>query len=42
MANLKFFVATSLNSKGLHLIYALLAILAMALACGAPDGFGGF
>ncbi len=41
MSNLKLFVANHMNANMLRLLYVLLAILAMALAGGAPDGFGG-
>ena len=37
----KLFAAKYLNSTTLRVIYILLALLALALAGGAPDGLGG-
>ncbi len=41
MDNLKLFAAKYSNSVTLRVLYILLALLAMALAAGAPVGFGG-
>ena len=41
MTNAKLFAIKYLNSTTLRLVYILLALLALALAGGAPDGFGG-
>ncbi len=41
MKNWKLFAAKYANPTTLRVIYVLLAILAMALAGGAPDAFGG-
>ena len=41
MTNVKLFAAKYLNSTTLRLIYILVALLAMALAGGAPDDLGG-
>jgi hypothetical protein len=41
MTNAKLFAIKYLNSTTLRLIYILLALLALALAGGAPDGMGG-
>ena len=37
----KLFAAKYLNATTLRVIYILLALLALALSAGAPDGFGG-
>ena len=41
MTNVKLFAIRYMNSTTLRLIYILLALLALALAGGAPDGLGG-
>ena len=41
MTNAKLFAIKYLNSTTMRLIYILLALLALALAGGAPDGMGG-
>jgi hypothetical protein len=41
MTNAKLFAIKYLNSTTLRLIYILFALLALALAGGAPDGMGG-
>jgi hypothetical protein len=41
MTNAKLFIAKYLNSTTLRLIYILLALLALALAGGAPDDMSG-
>jgi len=41
MTNAKLFATKYLNSTTLRLIYFLLALLALAIAGGAPDGYGG-
>jgi hypothetical protein len=41
MTNAKLFAMKYLNPTTLRLIYILLALLALALAGGAPDGLGG-
>jgi hypothetical protein len=40
MKNLKLQVAKFVNPTALRVLYILLALLALALAGGAPDGFG--
>jgi hypothetical protein len=42
MTNVKLFAIKRLNATTLRLIYILLALLALVLAGGAPDGMGGF
>lgn len=41
MTNMKLFAIKYFNSTTLRLIYILLALLALALAGGAPDGMSG-
>ena len=41
MTNAKLFAIRYLNSTTLRFIYILLALLALALAGGAPDDMGG-
>lgn len=41
MKGLKLFAANFSNPMLLRVLYVLLALLAMALAGGAPDAFGG-
>ncbi len=41
MKNLKLFAANFSSPVLVRVLYVLLAILAMALAGGAPDAFGG-
>ncbi len=41
MKNWKLTVAKFSNPTTLRVLYILLALLAMALASGAPDSFGG-
>lgn len=41
MDNLKLFAAKYSNSVTLRVLYILLALLAMALAAGAPSSYGG-
>ena len=41
MDNLKLFAAKYSNPVALRVLYILLGLLAMALAAGAPVGFGG-
>jgi len=41
MTNAKLFAIKYFNSTTLRLIYILLALLALALAGGAPDGYSG-
>jgi hypothetical protein len=41
MTNAKLFAIKYLNSTTLRLVYVLLALLALAIAGGAPDGMGG-
>ncbi len=40
MSNFKLFAGKIADPKSMRVIYVLLALLAMALAGGAPDGFG--
>ncbi len=40
MKNLKLFATKHVNATTLRVFYILLALLAMALAGGAPDSFG--
>ncbi len=42
MKNWKLTVAKFSNPTALRVLYILLALLAMAIAGGAPDGYGGF
>lgn len=42
MKSWKLTAAKFSNPTALRVLYILLALLAMALAGGAPDGFGGF
>ncbi len=42
MKNLKLFVANNANPTALRVLYILVALLALALAGGAPDAFGGY
>jgi hypothetical protein len=41
MSKLRLFAAQYANPTTLRMVFLLLAILAMALAAGAPDAFGG-
>ena len=41
MSSLKLFAAKYANPTTLRMVFLLLAILAMALAAGAPDAVGG-
>jgi len=41
MTNARLFAAKYLNSTTLRLLYILMALLALALAGGAPDGYSG-
>ena len=38
---MKYFMIKHLNPTTLRVLYVLLTLLAMALAAGAPDAFGG-
>lgn len=38
---MKNFTAKYVNPSTVRVLYVLLTLLAMALAAGAPDGFGG-
>ncbi len=42
MKNWKLTAAKFSNPTALRVLYILLALLAMAIAGGAPDGYGGF
>lgn len=42
MKNWKLTAAKFLNPTALRVLYILLALLAMVIAGGAPDGYGGF